>query len=285
MDVRDAGVRTETWKREGRLGFPRAAFIRRRLLGGGGSGRRGRVPERRYLTLGHHAGRALAGAGMRGNAEASTVGEQSKFRDYHGGHFASAGIALRQGDKRLRPAGVDLELGRCQRREVPDRGHTRTSRSALRGGSPISSALLDPGTPLIRLPFALHAANEALAFLLELVMLLALGWWGAKSGATLAGAVLLGAGAPLAVAIVWGLFAAPKARIRLPIGGILAVKAVAFGSAAAAIYALGLHTAAAVFAVVSFANATLAAFDRHGRQQERGPQVLRRGTRVDAADQ
>jgi hypothetical protein len=64
------------------------------------------------------------------------------------------------------------------------------------------------------------------------------------------------------VAVVWGLFAAPKARIRLSIGGILAVKVLAFGSAALAIYALGHPTEAGVFAVVSLANATLAAFDR-----------------------
>lgn len=116
--------------------------------------------------------------------------------------------------------------------------------------------------PTIRLPFALRAANETIAFLLELLMLAALGWWGAKSGSSLAGSVLLGAGAPLAIAVVWGLFAAPKARIRLPMAGVLAVKALAFSSAAAAIYALRLHTAAVLFAAISLANATLAAFDR-----------------------
>lgn len=114
----------------------------------------------------------------------------------------------------------------------------------------------------MRLPFALHVANEALAFVLELLMLLALGYWGAKSGATWALSVLLGAGAPVAAAVMWGLFAAPKARIRLPMAGILAVKALALGSGAAATYALGLRAAAGVFATVAFVNTALAAFDR-----------------------
>ena len=116
--------------------------------------------------------------------------------------------------------------------------------------------------PVFRLPPVLHAINETLAFLLELLMLLALGWWGAKTGSTWASAVLLGAGAPIAAAIAWGLFAAPKARVRLPLAGVLAVKALAFGSAAGAVYALGMQTAAGAFAVVSFVNTALAALDR-----------------------
>ena len=116
--------------------------------------------------------------------------------------------------------------------------------------------------PSFRLPFALHAANETLAFLLEVLMLLALAWWGARSGSTTASAVLFGAAAPVAAAIVWGLFAAPKARIRLPLTGILAVKAVAFACAAAAIYALGHPAAGAAFAAVSFVNTALATVDR-----------------------
>jgi hypothetical protein len=113
-----------------------------------------------------------------------------------------------------------------------------------------------------RLPFALHVVNEAIAFLLELVMLGALGWWGAKDGSTLAGSVLRGAGAPLLASMAWALFAAPKAKIRLPVAGVLAVKALVFGSGAAAIYALGLHVAAGLFATTSFVNTALAAFDR-----------------------
>ncbi|MGH7434055.1 MAG: YrdB family protein [Polyangiaceae bacterium] len=121
-----------------------------------------------------------------------------------------------------------------------------------------------------RLPFALHAVNETIAFVLELIMLFALGWWGAKTGSTWAVSALLAAGAPLAAAILWGLFAAPKARIRLPMAGVLAVKAAAFGAAVAASYALGLHAYAGLFAAVSLVNTALAAFDRDAAMRTRG---------------
>jgi Protein of unknown function (DUF2568) len=119
------------------------------------------------------------------------------------------------------------------------------------------------------LPQPLHVANEGLAFLLELVMLGALAWWGAEAGSSLAASVLLGVGAPLAAAIIWGLFAAPRARIRLPMAGVLAVKVLAFGTAAAAVYALGRHWLAICFAAVALLNAGIAAVDRNAAIQAR----------------
>lgn len=98
-------------------------------------------------------------------------------------------------------------------------------------------------------------------------MLVALGWWGAKSGSNLALSVVLAVLAPLLAAIVWGLFAAPKAKIRLPIGCVLAVKALAFGSGGASMYALGWHVPAGIFVVVAFVNTALATFDRQAAFQ------------------
>jgi hypothetical protein len=112
------------------------------------------------------------------------------------------------------------------------------------------------------LPVPLHVANEALAFLMELAMLAALAWWGATRGGGRIAEVLLGVGAPLAGAVVWALFAAPKARIRLPMAGVLAVKALAFGSAVAAIAAMGRYRLAACFAAVALGNTAVAALDR-----------------------
>jgi len=119
------------------------------------------------------------------------------------------------------------------------------------------------------LPGPLHGANEALAFLLELVMLATLAWWGVKTGTSVAARVLLGAGAPLAAAVVWGLFAAPRARIRLPMAGVLAVKVLAFGAAAAAIYAVGQHWLGICFAVVALLNTSIAAADRNAAMRAR----------------
>lgn len=57
------------------------------------------------------------------------------------------------------------------------------------------------------MPRGLHAANEALAFLLELAALAALAWWGFTTGSSLLVRVLLGVGTPLVAVVLWGLFA------------------------------------------------------------------------------
>jgi Protein of unknown function (DUF2568) len=55
----------------------------------------------------------------------------------------------------------------------------------------------------------------AIRFLLELALLVALGVWGFTVGGGTFTKIVLGVGAPLAAAIVWGRFIAPKARRRL----------------------------------------------------------------------
>jgi Protein of unknown function (DUF2568) len=117
------------------------------------------------------------------------------------------------------------------------------------------------------LPQPLHAANEALAFLLELCMLAALAWWGATAVGALAGRVALAICCPLAAIIVWWLFAAPRARIRLPLAGVLAVKAVVFAAGTAALFAVGQHVLAIVFAVVAAVNTGVAGSDRNAAMQ------------------
>ncbi|WP_406093246.1 YrdB family protein [Streptomyces sp. NBC_01013] len=102
------------------------------------------------------------------------------------------------------------------------------------------------------------AANEGLAFLVELAALACLFWWGFSLGDGLAVPLLLGTGV-LAIAIaLWGLFAAPRARIRLPLAGVLVIKAVVLGGGAFALYGVGHPVAAAVLAVVVVVNTGLA---------------------------
>jgi exosortase/archaeosortase len=76
---------------------------------------------------------------------------------------------------------------------------------------------------------------EAAAFLLELGALAALAWWGAVTGNGTAAKILLAVACPAAAAVVWGLFAAPRAAVRLPTAGILVVKTVVFGAATVAL--------------------------------------------------
>jgi hypothetical protein len=112
------------------------------------------------------------------------------------------------------------------------------------------------------LPQPLHVANEGLAFLLELVMLAGLAWWGAQAVSGIAGRIALAILTPAAAVVIWALLAAPRARIRLPLPGVLAVKAVVFGGAAVAVYSMGQHALAIGFAVVAVVNTAVAAVDR-----------------------
>jgi len=112
------------------------------------------------------------------------------------------------------------------------------------------------------LPPAVHAANESLALLVEMAMLGGLAWWGATVHGPIAVRVLLAIAAPLAAGVVWALFAAPRARIHLPVPGVLAVKEVVFGLTALAVAAAGLQLVAIVAGVIAFLSACIAAIDR-----------------------
>lgn len=100
-------------------------------------------------------------------------------------------------------------------------------------------------------------ANELLAFLLELAALGALCWWGSSVGSGLALHLLLGLGTPALAAVLWGWFAAPRARVKLPLAGVLAVKTLVLGGGALAVYGVGHPAAAIVFAVVLLVNTAL----------------------------
>uniref|UniRef100_A0AAU3GS68 YrdB family protein n=1 Tax=Streptomyces sp. NBC_01401 TaxID=2903854 RepID=A0AAU3GS68_9ACTN len=106
------------------------------------------------------------------------------------------------------------------------------------------------------------AANEALAFVLELVAIGALAWWGFTAPGNVGVSVILGIGLPAAAIALWGMFAAPRARFPLPLAGVLAVKTVVFGGGAAAVYGTGHPVAAVVLAVVVVANTGCAEYFR-----------------------
>ena len=91
-------------------------------------------------------------------------------------------------------------------------------------------------------------------FLLELAALGALAWWGVRTGETMAMKVLLGAGAPLAMAVVWGAFIAPKASFAVPGPVHVALQLAVLAAAAGALVAIHKHTAAEVFAVTAVVN-------------------------------
>ncbi|MER6114854.1 YrdB family protein [Streptomyces sp. NPDC001743] len=102
------------------------------------------------------------------------------------------------------------------------------------------------------------AANELLAFVVEVAALACLFRWGYGLGDGVLVQLLLGAAVAAIAATLWGLFAAPRARFRLPLAGVLAVKAVVLGGGAFGLYAVGHPAAALVMAVVVVANTALA---------------------------
>ena len=117
------------------------------------------------------------------------------------------------------------------------------------------------------IPRPLHLANEALAFLLELAALAGLCWWGVRVGPNLGAQLALAIGAPVALIVLWALFCAPKARVKLPRVPLMVLRTVLLLSAATAVFAAGWQatdgqTAAIVFAAVILLNAVITVLDR-----------------------
>ena len=83
--------------------------------------------------------------------------------------------------------------------------------------------------------------NLGLRFVLELCMLVALGIWGFSEK------VVLGVAAPLAAAVIWGLWVAPKAKRRLRDPARLALELLLFGASGVALAAADHPLAAAIF--------------------------------------
>ncbi len=104
----------------------------------------------------------------------------------------------------------------------------------------------------------LRAANDGLAFVLELAALAALAVWGFTIDAVWPLRVTLGLGAPILLIVVWGLLLAPQADHRLPLPWLIVVKLVVFGLAAAALAAAGHPRLAVVLGVLVVLNLGLA---------------------------
>lgn len=98
----------------------------------------------------------------------------------------------------------------------------------------------------------MKSANLAAKFLLELAALASLAYWGA-----VVGGVALAVLAPLAMAVVWGTFAAPKAKRRLAPRARIPLELTVFALAAAALAGAGHPVLAVILAAVMAVNAML----------------------------
>jgi hypothetical protein len=60
----------------------------------------------------------------------------------------------------------------------------------------------------------MKAANDAVRFVVEVAVLIAVGYWGFHEHSSWLAKLALGAGAPLLIAVVWGLWMAPQSSRR-----------------------------------------------------------------------
>jgi Protein of unknown function (DUF2568) len=94
----------------------------------------------------------------------------------------------------------------------------------------------------------MRPVNDGFRFLLEMSLLAALAYWGfhGRGGLT---QWVLGLGAPLLLALIWGTIMAPKAKLQLTDPVRLAAEVVLFGAGVAALFAAGADGLAIAFAV------------------------------------
>lgn len=93
-------------------------------------------------------------------------------------------------------------------------------------------------------------ANDVVAFLVEVAVLVLLGIAGARLGSSTATSVVLAVLLPLAAAVLWGLFAAPRARVESAAARLATKVAVLGAGVVAAFYVLPTVWAIAVAVVV-----------------------------------
>ncbi|WP_394234261.1 YrdB family protein [Niallia oryzisoli] len=95
----------------------------------------------------------------------------------------------------------------------------------------------------------LQHINLAIRFLLELCALASLAYWGFVTGKGAAVKFFLGIGAPILLAVIWGVFGSPKAKIKLSLPLHLLLELIVFGMPALALYAAGKPQLAWIYGV------------------------------------
>jgi hypothetical protein len=103
---------------------------------------------------------------------------------------------------------------------------------------------------------ALKGLVLAVRFGLEVGALVALAYWGFTTDGGTFTRIVLGLGAPLLAAVLWGLFASPKARFKSEPRRAV-VEIVVFGSAALALSDVGQPKLAIAFAVIALVDSVL----------------------------
>lgn len=96
--------------------------------------------------------------------------------------------------------------------------------------------------------------NLAVRFILELIILFSLGYWGFSHGSGIILKIILGVGLPLIAAFIWGKTISPKATFNLSLLWTLVIEAVIFTSAIYCLVQLGYQWFAVVFGLIALIN-------------------------------
>jgi quinol-cytochrome oxidoreductase complex cytochrome b subunit len=98
--------------------------------------------------------------------------------------------------------------------------------------------------------------NLMLRFSLELFALGSLAYWGAQTGKG-SMRVLLAIGAPLIIAVVWGVFGSPRSYVQLSTPMHILLELLVFGLPSVALYTSGKHSLATIYITVAIINRIL----------------------------
>ena len=98
---------------------------------------------------------------------------------------------------------------------------------------------------------AIKSVNALLAFVLELGVLVALGYWGFTMGSSMPAHIALGIGLPLLAILVWAMWGAPRSRWHVQGFRFLLLRIVFFGSAVVALFFVGQYALAVLFALLT----------------------------------
>ena len=102
----------------------------------------------------------------------------------------------------------------------------------------------------------LTSANLALKFLLEVAALAAFAYWGAETGG-MPVSLVLAIATPVAAAVLWGVFAAPKSSRRLPVQPRIRFELTIFTAAVLALLSAGVPGLAVTMSALIILNSVL----------------------------